>query len=430
MAANDVFAPPTGISGLKRFSGYVYDEFLKELQGVRGRALIREYRDNDPVIGAMLFATKMLIRQVDWRVNAATDAPDDLARAEFIDTARNDMEQTWEDTLSEILEFLPFGFAWHEITYKRRMGGNEDPGAASKFNDGAIGWRGFEGRAQETLLNWSFDDFGNVTFFNQLAAPDYRLRKIPRVNSLHFRTESIKNNPEGRSVLRNAITSAYKKKHLESIEGIAAERDLAGMPVGWVPAEWLSADASPDEKASYAAVQKIVTSIKMDEQTALVMPSQYDDAGHKMVDITLMASPGAKQFDLDKIINRYDVRIAVTMLADFILLGHEAVGSKALSTDKTDMFSDAISAWLDSIAAEINQRAIPKILALNGMVVEDAPQLGHGRIEPVDLLQLAQSFQALAAGGFTFAADPDVDSWVRGKFGMPGPAGDQAPVGA
>ncbi len=64
------------------------------------------------------------------------------------------------------------------------------------------------------------------------------------------------------------------------------------------------------------------------------MPSMYDDQGHKVFDLVLLSSGGSRQFDTDKIIQRYDQRIAMSILSDFILLGSDRVGSYALGTSK------------------------------------------------------------------------------------------------
>jgi len=37
-----------------------------------------------------------------------------------VDTARSDMSMTCAETLGEMLTTLPYGFAYHEIVYKRR----------------------------------------------------------------------------------------------------------------------------------------------------------------------------------------------------------------------------------------------------------------------------------------------------------------------
>lgn len=34
----------------------------------------------------------------------------------------NDMQDTWSDTISEILSFLTYGWSYHEIVYKVRAG--------------------------------------------------------------------------------------------------------------------------------------------------------------------------------------------------------------------------------------------------------------------------------------------------------------------
>ena len=65
-----------GVTGLRQFSGWVYEEFLPDLQGYRGRQVYREMMDNDPVIGAFLFAVEMLIRRVEWRVDPGDETPE------------------------------------------------------------------------------------------------------------------------------------------------------------------------------------------------------------------------------------------------------------------------------------------------------------------------------------------------------------------
>jgi hypothetical protein len=52
----DMNSRPTGASGLKRSNGIIYEEFLTELIGQRANKIYKEMTDNDPVIGAMLFA--------------------------------------------------------------------------------------------------------------------------------------------------------------------------------------------------------------------------------------------------------------------------------------------------------------------------------------------------------------------------------------
>ena len=109
-----------GSTGLNRANGFISEEFLRELQGINGTKIYKEMRDNDPIIGAMLFAIKMLIRQVDWRVQSASDALEDLEVSKFIEESMHDMSMSWHDTISEILSMLVFGWSYHEIILKKR----------------------------------------------------------------------------------------------------------------------------------------------------------------------------------------------------------------------------------------------------------------------------------------------------------------------
>ena len=73
-----------------------------------------------------------------------------------------------------------------------------------------------------------------------------------------------------------------------------------------MPPEFLSSTATAEQASVLATIQNIVTSIKRNEQEGIVMPSLYDDQGHKVFDLVLLSSGGSRQFDTDKIIQRYD----------------------------------------------------------------------------------------------------------------------------
>lgn len=111
-----------GRIGQKRYGGVFYEEFLRELQGIKGIKTYREMADNDDTVGAILFAIKMLIRHTKWNIEPGGDTAIDREAAEFVESCMNDMSTTWTDTISEILSFLTYGWSFHEIVYKRRMG--------------------------------------------------------------------------------------------------------------------------------------------------------------------------------------------------------------------------------------------------------------------------------------------------------------------
>ena len=101
-----------GRTGLRRWGGQVREEFLQELQGDRGRKVIREMVSNDPIVGAILYATEQFARQVSWRVEPPPGADAEEEKiTEFVRGALfDDMSTTWPDMLSERLTMLPWGF--------------------------------------------------------------------------------------------------------------------------------------------------------------------------------------------------------------------------------------------------------------------------------------------------------------------------------
>ncbi len=411
-----------GSTGLQRYGGWVSEEWLRDLQGARGIKVYKEMRDNDPVVGAIMFALKMLFRQASWYIEAGgTTSQDEEAKA-FLESCLDDMSMSWHDTITEILSMLVFGWSYHETVYKLRQGDGRDPSRRSKYNDGRIGWRKMPIRAQETFYEWMFDEKdGGVNGLRQMPPPDYWIREIPIGKSLLFRTESNKNNPEGRSILRNAYRSYYYRKHIEQIEAIGIERDLAGLPVAEVPPALLSIFVSEDEKKVLADIKKMVTEIRRDKSEGVVFPSEFNPDGTKTgYKLSLLSTGGRRNFDTTAIINRHDQRIAMTVLADFILLGHEKVGSFALNSSKTVLFSTAIGAFLDGICEIFNTHGIPRLFALNSFQgLTDLPKLKHGDVEAPDLVELGNYITSLSGAGAQLFPDDDLENYLRGAASLP-----------
>jgi len=298
--------------------------------------------------------------------------------------------------------------------YKRRNGRNKDPRLNSKYNDGLIGWMKLPIRAQETLWEWRYDNNDNLVGLVQLPPPDFQLIEIPIEKLLLFRTKSRKGNPEGRSILRNAYRPWYFKRRIQEIEGIGVERDLAGLPVLTAP-EGMNIwdDDDPDMAAIRVAADKVVQNIRRDSLEGLSMPSGWK--------LELLSTGGRRQFDTNAIIERYDTRIAMTVLADFVLMGHQAVGSFALSSDKTKLFSMAVGAYLDIICETFSNKAIPALIDLNGehfQGITGYPTLEHGDIEDTDTAKLAAFIKDMTGVG-VIIPDDAIEDYVREAGGLP-----------
>lgn len=388
--------------GSKGYGSIFFEEFLPELRGLRGVEAFTEMSENDATVGGVLFAIEMLMRKAEFHVEPSGKSAKDKEAAEFIESCMNDMEQTWQEFLSECLSFLPYGWSYHEIVYKRRSGKNPSPITNSKYADGLIGWRKLPIRAQDTLYGWEYkDDTDDLIGMTQVAPPTFVKATIPIEKALHFRTRSRKNNPEGHSILRTAYRAYYFKKRLEEIEGYGMERDLAGFPVLYAPEDLdIWDDENEEIREMMAWAEMVVSSIRRDAMEGLVLPGGGEPGrGWKL---ELLASSGKRQFDTNAIIERYDKRIATSVLADFVMLGQQQVGSFALADSKTKIFALAIGTYLDVICEVFNNQAIPRLIDMNGdhfKGITDYPKMQHGDIEEVDLDQFANFVEKMIGTG-------------------------------
>ena len=407
-----------GRIGQYRYSGMFFEEFLPELRGTRGVQTYYQMSENDDTVGAILFAIQMLMRQVDFTIEPGGPSDIDKAAAEFVEGCLYDMANTWQDTLAEILSFLTYGWSYHEICYKRRNGRKRDPDFSSKFDDGLIGWSKLPIRAQDTLFRWEYKPGTDVLLgMSQMPPPDFGVLTIPLEKALHFRTTSVKNNPEGRSILRTAYKSWYFKSRIQEIEGIGIERNLAGFPVLYTPPGmnlWDTDDKESQEALSWA--RDIVTGIKQDSEMGIVLPG--GEGGWKL---ELLHGNTGKAIDTNAVIERYDKRIATTVLADFVMLGQQSVGSFALASSKTKIFALAVGTYLDVICDVFNSQGIPRLIDLNGKAfsqITDYPHMVHGDIEDKDLAVFGEFLQRVSASGI-LQPDEQIEDYVRRVAGLP-----------
>lgn len=399
-----------GSSGLNRWGGNVAEEFLPQLAWPQAAKIYKEMSDNDPVIGAVMYMIKQITRKATWSVKPASKAQKDVEAAKFLEECMNDMSCSWADTISEILSYFVYGWSFHEIVYKYRRGPKQrDPRYRSKYNDNRIGWRKIPIRSQHTLYGWVFDTDGGIKAMQQQAAPDYKIRTIPLKKGLLFRTEIARDNPEGRSLLRNAYRPWYFKKRIEEIEGVGIERDLAGLPT-LIPPEgvdlWNPND--PQAKIMAAKAESIVRNVRRDRQEGVVIPAGWD--------FKLVSTGGARQFDTNAIINRYDQRIAITLLADIVMMGGDKVGSFALAEVKQSLLADSIEAQTQNICNIFNKYAVPKLFNYNTFDIEEYPEIQCSEIETPSLEELGDFFRST---GMKIDDDYELYSFLRQIASMP-----------
>ena len=380
-----------GYTGLNMFSGQVLEDFLTEMRGSQAYKRFNEMRLNSPVVGAMLVAVEQAIRGVDWQFTS--EAGEEDGRLEFLQENLDSMSHNLNDHVTEALTFLPFGYSVFEIVYQRA-------------ESGQIYWRKFAIRGQDTIYQWLTDDTGGLAGVRQSGPPSYKLVDIPIEKLVLYRTRIEKNNPEGRSILRTAWIPYYYLKNLMQVEAIGFERGLSGYPVIKLP-PGANTDTS-DTNSDASKADKMVRNIRMDEQAGVVLPSEWDfqfaDSGDK----------SGFQY-IGEAIKRYESRILMSAMAQFLMLGQDNVGSFALSSDQTDFFTMSVNATADIIAETITKYAVPRLLAMNGMDA-DGIRLEHSPAGDIDITLIADFLQKVGA---MITWLPQDEVWLRSVARLP-----------
>jgi hypothetical protein len=362
-----------------------------------------------------MYSVEQILRDVELTVKPVDDTPAAKVEADFVTSILDDMDHTLDDHVAEALSYLSYGFGWFEVIYKRRVGPTERSDKKhSKYTDGRLGVKKIAARAPWTINKFDVNQkTGDVLGIEQSVGIMNGRNYIPVNKSIYYRTTSLNGDPSGRSILRNAYTSYEYLNNLQAIEAIAVERELAGIPVARIPAEYLSNDASAAQAGFVHDLQQILRDVKFNEQGYIVLPSDtYPDkdgapSSTRLVDIELMASNGKRNIDINPIVSRYQHDIARSVLSEFLLLGTSG-GSYALSKSKTDLFLRALESYIQAIVDVLNKQLVERLWQLNGLNYDLMPKIEAGDVAPHDLREISSFLRNLNGAGIDVSSHPEV----------------------
>ena len=230
-------------------------------------------------------------------------------------------------------------------------------------------------------------------------------------------------------MLRSSYRPWTYAANLANVEAIGVERQLAGLPVARIPLDLMARAASGDAAATAQVGEfvRMVRDLRLNEQAGVVLPSDPhpspDGSGvtsTPMYDLSLLSAAGTGTAGAADIpIRRHRADIATALLADFILLGQQATGSWALSTDKTDLFLRALQAFLSAIEAEAQRGIVIPLWALNGKDTALRPRLIAGKIARENIEALANYIATLAGAGARMFPDTELENNLRSRAGLP-----------
>jgi len=415
-----------GYAGLKVSAGIPHEEMKKELQFPQSIVTFKQMSHHS-TIAAAISLYDMMVSKVKWRVKPVDDASDkEIQDAKFIQECMHDMEHSWMDFVQEAGSMKPYGFAVHEKVFRKRL-----KSKGSKFDDGLIGWQKLPIRSQDSIDKWFFDEDGREIigvqqnlnlvqdgygrFTNVINGKEITL---PRKKFLLFRTGKHKGNPFGKSCLRDCYYSWRYLVDIEEREATGVQRDLAGVPCMSIPPQYMSADASPEQKAIYEYFKNIVRNIQFNQQAGLVLPQAFDpDSKQPLFKFELISSEGGKNYDTTKIKEYYKNAILTALFADLLILGQGSTGSYALGGIKSQLMAVAIEALLKEIQDVINGDLVRHTFELNGWDTSRMPTIEYEDFEADDLEAFSKAIQRYASTS-VLEVDRAVLNRIRESIGV------------
>jgi hypothetical protein len=373
-----------GATGLSIVWGHVEETYLRELRYPEAAAKYNEMLRRDPTLASLDVAMKLLARTARWSVVPGGNSDADKQAADFMLQAMDDMSHSFDDHIEDALSCVPYGWSYFEIVYKRRDGYQPDdnPQPSSSFDDGRIGWRKFAIRKQSSLDHWEFDDAGGLRgMWQRVPASRQTLRFIPIEKSLLYNGRRDAGNPEGLSFFEPIYESWHFVKNLAIIQGIGFERSFVGLPYFGYKTR-----PSPSDESM---VESVGQALRVGSKAYVAIPENVISFDLKTVTHTNATSI------LDTI-KYYRELMLMTVLAQFLALGLNGVGSLALGRDQSTLFLMCIDGLLDKVAAVLNRFAVPRLFRYNDFGTLTAyPQITHTTVQKPNLPELASYLSAL-----------------------------------
>ena len=424
-----------GYSGLILFDGITVDEMRKELQFPN---CIRTFKQMTyhPAVNTPLALFQHLIGKVEWEVVPPPNPTDEEKRqTEFIQQCLDDMDHPFKDFIKDALSSNIFGFSVHEKVFRRRL-----KSKGSMYDDGLIGLKKITLRNQETIEKFIFDEAGNEVIAVKQSVKNVRNNYgrysgsrlktdviIPKEKFVLITTGNNRNDPYGKSPLRDVYLPWRYLTIIEEIEAAGIAKDLQGLPVMYIPAQYMAPDASPEQKAAYEAYKNIIRNIQNNSQSGLILPSNVDpETRQKLFSIELLSAEGKKNFDTVKIKEYYKTAIYTGLFADILVLGNNNVGSFALGQIKNSLTGSAVESMLDNIVEAFNRQVIRQLYELNGFDTSRHCRLDYDGLNNTDLETLSKAIQRIAAVGLV-EKDREILNLARKAIGAD-PKPDDEPV--
>ena len=388
-----------GGSGTKLLNGFINEEYNPKLSGLAGIAVYDEMRKSDGTVKAAVQAVTLPILSAKWYVKAASEDDADKEIAEFVSKCFFELQSvSWDYVLRHALMSLPLGVMVFEKVYD----------AANVDGTERIILRKLAPRLPSSIQKWSIGvDIPGIT--QRLA--DGRVVEIPMEKCVVIVNEMEGENWWGTSILRAPYKHWFMKNTFYKIDAIAFERQGLGVPFGKMPPGASQSDA--DELA------KVLKTMRSNNQAYVVVQDGYE--------IGFLDMQARTTRDPSTSIAHHNREIMKSVLAQFLELGADSqTGSKAVSTDHSELFMQSMQSVATNIEASLNSFVVKELVDLNFPNVQKYPVLKCPSIKSEDVAAITAAYSSLVTAGAVIPSDQD-EQYFRSMLGLPERDVDEEP---
>lgn len=406
---------PHGSSGTEIFSGYIQEEYLRELQGTEAADIFDKMRRSDTQVKMVLSAVKNPIKGANWFIESASDLGRDKYMSDFIHfNLMEDLGKPWRKTLHEVLSMIEFGFSILELTHKIVK---DEKTFGTYVGLGNLAWR-----SPRTIERFNVDKTGKLVSISQQAYGDAGKQVDIPAEFIHlFSLDAEGDNYSGVSLLRSCYGAWLRKQAYLKWMAIGIEKTAVPTPVGEVP-------EGKENSPEFTRFKRILELYTSHQSQYITLP-----AGWKV-------NFNPTSFEPEKVVQAIDMEdkaIVKSFLANFLELGiSTGGGSYSLSFDQSDFFLKGIEHVADIVCEVFNDQIIPSLIKLNFGPQKEYPKLAYSGISDRAGKELADTLVALGNGQF-IKPDDKLETFIRQKYDLPeadtstsrsAPAAPQAPL--
>lgn len=372
-----------------------------------------------------------LIRGIEWSSSPNPRAPSSAVAQKAADLVRDglleaDMPEPWSERAAKQSLFAWYGFAMHNWIWRKR-------------GDGTLVYADLQHRPQYTIRRWDIREEGmpwvGVEQHTRAGGAYY----IARSRLWYTADKLLTDQPGGVGLLRHVVEHARRLERYEMLEGYAFDANLRGIPIGRAPLLEL-------DKYARTHVKNQKPSDFVDEQTAelrafltnhIKTPEQgmlLDSAVYKSPEqsggapssipqwaIDLLQGDDMGLADIARTIERLNREILRVMGCEWMLMGDNGSGSRAMHTDKTAQYGAFLNGIRNALAHSARNDLVRPLVAANmgAQAAEDAcPLIVAEPISKESLREATGAVLDMVNGGSFVPPDDPIWNQLRRRGGF------------